>query len=172
MITKPLPGEASEYAQSYINQLTETDLFEAFRNIGTQTLSLIKSIPEERGNFRYAQGKWTVKEVFQHVMDTERIFAYRALCFSRQDATPLPSFDENLYAPNSNCATRTLAEIAKEYAVIRQSSELMYLAMTEEMLDFKGTASGVSHSARILGWFAVGHNLHHNRVLEERYLAG
>lgn len=170
MIAKPKPGEAATYPQSYIDLLAETDLRAALANSAAQTTQLINSIPAEKHNFQYAPGKWTIKEIIQHLIDTERIFAYRALRFSRKDATPLPSYEENHYAPNSNCNPRALADLANEYTLVRESSIVLYTYMTDEMLDFKGSASNIQYSARILGWVIAGHNLHHNRVLQERYL--
>jgi uncharacterized damage-inducible protein DinB len=170
MITKPSPGESSDYAQSYIDHLTEDDLLEALSNNLLQTVSLFESVAKEKHNFRYAPGKWTVKELLQHIIDTERIFSYRALRFSRRDNTPLPSYDENLYAPNANTSVRSLEKLLEEYRLVRESSILLFESMTPEMLDFKGTASSVMYSARILGWFMAGHNLHHNKVLKVKYL--
>lgn len=171
MISKPAPGEAAAYPQSYIDLLTETDLQDALRNSAEQTLELIRSTPEEKHNFQYAPGKWTVKEVIQHLIDTERVFAYRALRFSRKDATQLPGYEENDYAPNSNCNGRSLADLAMEYTIVREGSSILYTYMTNEMLDFKGSASNLMYSARILGWVIAGHNLHHNRIIKERYLS-
>ncbi len=170
MIAKPILTDAPKYFHYYINIVIEEDLMNAFIELENITTTLINSIQEEQANFRYAEGKWSVKEVLQHIIDSERIFTYRALRFSRRDATPLSGFDENHYAPNANTSERSIKNILAEYQTVRAASISLYKYMNNEMLDFKAVANGVENSARAMGWMIAGHNLHHLKVIKERYL--
>jgi hypothetical protein len=169
MIEKPAPSKIPDYYLYYINLVPETELIAALEASMEQTLSLFTAIPAEKAEYRYAPGKWTVKEVVAHINDAERVFAYRALRFSRGDATPLPGFDENLYAPNANTGRRPLAEIADEYRAVRTASAALFRHLNEEMLDLPGKASGYDLTPRAIGWMIAGHNLHHLGILRERY---
>jgi uncharacterized damage-inducible protein DinB len=170
MIAKPVLADAPKYFHHYINLVDENDLTTALLESQKTTAALINSIQEEKANFRYAESKWSIKEVLQHIIDSERIFAYRALRFSRRDATPLSGFDENHYVPNANTSDRTIKNILEEYQTVRAASVSLYQYMNDEMLDFKASANGVENTARAMGWMIVGHNLHHLNVIKERYL--
>jgi len=170
MIAKPILTDAPKYFHYYINIVIEADLMNAFIELENITTALINSIQEEQANFRYAEGKWSVKEVLQHIIDSERIFTYRALRFSRRDATPLSGFDENHYVPNANTSERSIENILAEYQTVRAASISLYKYMNNEMLDFKAVANGAENSARAMGWMIAGHNLHHLKVIKERYL--
>ena len=170
MISKPNLTDVPAYYRAYLDLIKENDLLPFLKNRTEETLKLIGSIPPEKTEYRYASGKWTVKEVFSHIIDTERILAYRALRFSRKDATELSGFDENAYAPNSNTGNRSLQEIASEYTAVRSASIFLFSYMTPEMLDFKGKANKASNTARGLGWMIAGHDVHHCGVIRERYL--
>ena len=117
-------------------------------------------------------GKWTIKEVLSHVIDTERIFTYRALTIARNDNTPLPGFDENAYIPFSNASGRSLMQLIHEYELVRRSSMALFESFTEEMLDRQGTANNMRLTPRILGWMLAGHDAHHADIVRNRYLAG
>jgi uncharacterized damage-inducible protein DinB len=170
MIAKPVLTDAPKYFHHYINLVSEEDLMAALSESAKVTTSIIQRVPEARADFRYAEGKWSIKEVLQHIIDSERIFAYRALRFSRRDATPLSGFDESHYVPNANTKERTIKNILEEYQTVRASSIALYQYMNDEMLDFKALANGVENSARSMGWMIAGHNLHHLNVIKERYL--
>lgn len=172
MISKPLAGQAAPYPQSYIDRMTDTDLFGALENTFHSTLKLYGSIPETMANFQYQEEKWSVKELLLHLCDTERIFSYRALRFSRKDATPLPGYDENDYAKNCRAGSRTLASLIEEFEWIRKNTQFQFRNLDPEQLDFVGPANGISYTPRILGWMIAGHNFHHNQILAERYLPG
>ncbi len=170
MIIKPSLKDAPEYYHYYFGLSTETDLMDALKNAMSDSLLLFSSVPKEKENYRYQPEKWTLKEVIGHIIDSERIFTYRALRFSRKDKTELLGFSENLFAPNSNAINRSIPEIAAEYKSVRLASIALFKYMNEEMLDFKGTANKVPLSSRCLGWMIAGHNVHHCKIIKERYL--
>ena len=167
---RPAPEEVATYYLPYITLAKGTSLVEALEHAGRETDALARRIPAEKGDHRYAEDKWTIKEVIQHVIDAERIFAYRALRFARNDATPLPGFDENEYTPAARAARRTLAELFDELATVRAATISLFASFDQEMLMRNGTANGKTMSVRGLGWTTAGHALHHLRVIEERYL--
>ena len=170
MIIKPNSEDVPAYYNHYIGLVPETNLLEALQNNMNDTLGFIACIPAEKENYRYADGKWTVKEVISHIIDTERIFAYRVLRFSRQDATELSGFDQNSFASNSNSDIRSLQQMTQEYKAVREASISMFEYLTPEMLDFKGKANNNSVNSRGIGWMIAGHNIHHCNVLREKYL--
>lgn len=166
----PNPNTLSEYYKGYIKYITEDDLLDAITQQKDNTYRFLKSIPTEKESYKYQKGKWMLKEVVGHLCDTERILAYRALRFSRTDSTPLHSFDENLYVPNSNHANISLKLISEEKKSISDSSIHLFKNMTEEMIDRSGTASNLSVSVRALVFFIVAHERHHLKVISENYL--
>lgn len=164
------PSEVPAFYHGYISAAQGRDPIDAMKAAQTRTSSLITRIPADRGDHHYAPGKWTIKEVLQHVIDSERVFSYRALRFARNDATELPGFDENHYAPNAEAGRRDLAAIAEEMNVTRASTLAMFQSFTPEMLLRSGKANGNSISVRALGWVIAGHAVHHMNVIEQRYL--
>ena len=157
------------FYQGYVRLVMELDLFESLEQSAAITQQLLKEIPESRGEYSYAHGKWTIKELLCHMIDAERIFAYRALRFARNDKTPLPGFEENDYAPEANAHNRTVASIAREMAHLRQTTIDMYKSFTPEMLQRSGTANNSAMSVLNLGFVIPGHETHHRNVLAERY---
>lgn len=170
MIGRPTPDESPAYYHRYFSLVNESELIDAMENSLKYSLSLFASIGKEKENFRYAADKWTVKEVLCHIVDCERVYAYRALRFSRKDSTPLPGFDENAYAPSANAAGRSLSQIVDEYTAVRHASMELFRYMTDQMLDFKGTANKTVVTPRAIGWMIPGHNNHHCNILRDRYL--
>jgi|SRR5579875_3035545 len=159
-----------EYYHQYIKLAMDDDLKTAFQKHQTGLVSLLQNIPEEKWNYRYAEGKWSVKEVVQHIIDGERIFAYRALVFARKDKTPLPSFDENNYANASKADERNSHDMIEELKTVQKSSAQLFNSFDEEQLDESGIASNKSNYVKGIGYILVGHALHHKKILEERYL--
>ena len=176
MTTTPLPrpaaGEYGEFYSNYIAQVPDGDLLKFFEMQLREVRALLSSIAEGRGGFRYAEGKWSIKEVIGHLSDAERIFAYRALCFARKETAPLPSFDENAYAAAGDFDRRTMASIIDELVHARNSSIALFRTFTAETGARIGTASGKQMSVRALGWVIAGHAAHHVKVLKERYGVG
>jgi uncharacterized damage-inducible protein DinB len=128
-----------------------------------------KNIPEEKAPYRYAEGKWSVKEMLQHIIDTERIFGYRALSIARKDTTPLPGFDENTYANASKAGERSLAGLIEELKAVRTSTDLLLKSFTEDDLQQTGITNGHPNTVNAIGYIIFGHILHHKKILEERY---
>ena len=142
----------------------------AFKNQTPVLTKFFESIPKEKQNYAYAEGKWTIKEVLQHLIDGERIFCYRALRFARKDATPLPGFDENLFAETAKADKRNWDDLIEEFKAVRRSSELLFGSFDEEQLDASGISNNHSNYVLGFGYITVGHTLHHMKVIKERYL--
>jgi uncharacterized damage-inducible protein DinB len=132
--------------------------------------SLLRNLPLEKHNFSYAEGKWTMKELIQHIIDTERIFSYRALCFARNDSTSLPGFDQDVFVENDTANDRSYYDLLDEMAVLRKSSVQLYKSFSDEALLRIGVASENKMSVRALGYLFSGHQIHHLNIVKERYL--
>lgn len=158
------------FYKNYVKQIDETDVIQALRLSGARTQILIHSIPDAKADFRYAEGKWSIRELICHMMDAERIFAYRALRFARHDKTPLPGWGENDYAPQANASARSLKKLGDEMNRLRSTTVDLFESFTEEMLKRKGTANNAEMSVLILGFVIAGHEAHHRKILAERYL--
>jgi uncharacterized damage-inducible protein DinB len=170
MKTTPDTATLPPYYTRYVDLVKNDDLLEVLRTSNDTTLALIAGIPEEKGTFAYASGKWTIKELLCHIMDAERIFAYRALRFARNDSTNLHGFEENDYAPQANAHGRTLKQLATELKNLRSTTIDLFASLTPEMLQRKGTANNTLVSVVNLGYIIAGHETHHRNVLNERYL--
>ena len=169
MISKPENLDAKLYYTQYIEPLLEVDLLSVLESAKQETIALMKSTTADRESYAYADGKWTVKQLFQHDIDVERILAFRALSIARKDPLKLPGFDENFYVENDFTENLTLQEICDDFETARNSTISLMKSFHKDALDYEGVASGLPITPRITGWFIVGHNLHHNRIFEERY---
>lgn len=169
-MSKPLTTDYPAYFGQYISQVNEDDLNEAFENQLPKLQELLQFINENKADFAYAPGKWTLKELLQHIIDAERIFNYRALAFARKETTSLPSFDENLYANNSNANARSWKDLSAELLNLRRSTEDLYKSFSDAMLEQKGIANNNSTSVLSLGFITIGHVTHHIKVVKEKYL--
>ena len=163
-------SEAPTYFHYYYGLIPSNDLLVALEEDLKATLDILNSIPSEKENFAYAPGKWTTKEVFKHIIECERIFAYRALRFSRFDNTPLPGFNENDYIDNSKHMNQSLAELIAEFELVRKSNIALFKYMLPEMLQFQAPANNTTYSTRAIGFMIVGHCIHHCNVVREKYL--
>ena len=170
MLSKQIYADAPAYCHSFFDLVQESDLLTALQSNKEQTIALLNAVPTNKENFAYADGKWTTKEVFRHIIDCERIYAYRAFRFSRFDATELASFDVSSYITNTHNLTIPLSMVLTEFVNLRNSTINLFETMTDEMLDFKGIANKVSFTPRGLGFMVVGHAMHHCNVVRERYL--
>jgi len=159
-----------EYYHKYINLAIENNIKTALEKHQSELISFLKEVPKKKWNYRYAEGKWSIKEVVQHMIDAERVFSYRALCFARKDHTPLPSFDENSFAANSQADNRSKKDLLKELKTVQLSSAQMFSSFDDEQLDQSGIASEKSTYVKGIAYIVVGHALHHKKILEERYL--
>ena len=167
---RPSLSEYNAYYQPYVSESPGEDVLAALAVQRDSTAALLAGIPEARAGFRYAPGKWSVKEVIGHLADSERVFSYRALRVARADTTPLPSFDENAWMPEAGFDRRTLPDIAAEFRAVRDSTLALFHGLHADAWPRVGTASGHPISARALAWIISGHEAHHLRVLAERYL--
>lgn len=163
-------NEYNPHYKHYILELGDVDLFEILNASFEEFLETVKDIPEEKLVFRYDEGKWTIKELLQHLIDTERIMSYRALRFSRNDATELQGFDENWYVDNSNGNARNFKDLLDEFTCTRRASISLFKSFTNEMLQLSGTANGSDMTVRALGFIISGHQVHHLKIIKERYL--
>jgi uncharacterized damage-inducible protein DinB len=176
MTTSPLPRPASDEYNSfyagYVAQVPDGEILKTLEAQLREVRSLLSTIAEGRGVHRYAEGKWSIKEVIGHMCDAERIFSYRALRFARADATDLASFDENAYVPAGKFDRRTMASLVDEVVQVRDATMSLVRTLDAEMGARRGRASGKEISVRALVWIIVGHMTHHVAVLRERYGVG
>jgi len=163
------PTEYHEYYKPYIDLVQEVNFLNTLKVNLEKTTAWLQQLTDEQWNYRYEAGKWSVKEVWLHLLDAERVFAYRALRIARGDQTPLAGFDQNVYVPNSKAANRSGASIIAEYRAVRTATITLFENLDEEMLNQVGTASDSPVSALALGYIITGHELHHSNILRERY---
>jgi len=165
------PDEYASFYANYIKQVSdEYSLVEELEISVHRFIKFVREIPMDKFDYRYADGKWTIKDIIQHIIDAERIFAYRALRFARNDTTALPSFDENTYVEEAQANKRSIQDLLTELLIVRQATLALFKTFSEEQLLKKGTASNNPMSVRALGFVIIGHQNHHQRVFLERYL--
>ena len=171
MKSNQLPiNEYSNFYQSYIQALEDVELIEELEICLHEFIKFVQNIPMDKFDYQYEVGKWTIKEIIQHLIDSERVFSYRALRISRNDKTPLPGFDENDYVENSNGKERSLQSLLTEMAVVRQSTLSLFKSFTQEQLTKIGVASNNEVSVRAIGFIIIGHQKHHQKIFSQRYL--
>lgn len=167
---RPASADFPPFYHRYVEEAGGADLLQALRISEERMRSALLHFRPDQEDHRYAPGKWSVKEVAQHVIDGERIFAYRALRFARNDNTALPGFEENDYVPASRCERRTIKDLLREYGAVREATTLLFESLPPEALDRSGMANERPITVRALGWVIAGHSNHHATVLAERYL--
>jgi len=171
MKSNQLPiNEYADFYKSYIQVLEDVELIEELEICLHEFIKFVQNIPMDKFDYRYEVGKWTIKEIIQHLIDSERVFSYRALRFSRNDKTPLPSFNENDYVDNSNGNDRNLQGLLTELAVVRQATLSLFNSFSQEQLTKIGIASNNEVSVRAIGFIIIGHQKHHQKIFTERYL--
>lgn len=168
---KPDPSEYNEYYEKYVSLVRDADLFATLEDQIRRTRDIFAGFPEERGIYAYSEGKWTLKEVISHLLDGERIFAYRLLRISRGDATPLEGFEQDGYIENSHANERTFNDLLCEFGEVRSANLRLMRSMHETDWQRSGSASGSPVSARALAFIMAGHVEHHLNIVRERYLA-
>ena len=161
---------AAEFFQRYINTSKEADVIRSISKNTRQVKKLLDKLPRKKIDFAYAEGKWTVKEMLQHIIDAERVFTYRAMTFSRKDGTALPGFDENNWASHAEASKRDWQDLLKEFKALRKATELLFESFSDDQLRATGTASGHPINVLALGFIISGHVEHHLRIIKERYL--
>ena len=167
---RPQPTEYAAYYEKYVSLVPGTDILGVLEAQGMLMAQLLGARSEREGNFRYASDKWTVKEVVGHITDTERIFAYRALRISRNDKTPIEGFEQDDYVKNGGFNDRTLVDLSGEFSQVRGASLALFLGLGGDAWQRRGVANKNEVSVRALAFIIAGHELHHRRILEEKYL--
>ena len=166
---RPAPSEYSDWYAGYVARVPEGDVIASLRDGQDRMKEALATLPESRGDHRYAEGKWTVRTLIGHMIDAERIFAYRALRIARGDTTPLPSFDENAFAVEARSDERRVAELVAELLSVRDSTTRLFASLPDEAWTRTGTASDAQVSVRALAYITAGHALHHLAILKDRY---
>lgn len=167
---RPDPSEYDPYFQRYIDLVPETDIVTALEAQAGETQQLIASLDDERAMHRYAPGKWTIKGVLGHVGDAEKMFGYRFLAIARGETNSLPSFDENVYATHADFESWPLRDLADSLALMRRANLLLMRNLSEDGWNRRGIANGKTATPRSIAFITLGHERHHLRVLNERYL--
>jgi len=165
-------NEFAHFYKPYIDAVAgnKKGIIENLKYTLTEVLNTLSKIPENKQEYRYAEGKWTIKELIQHLIDSERVFAYRALRFARNDATELAGFEQDDYVAVFDANTRDFDELLEDLELTRKSTILLYKSFGEKELMQIGTASGNDMSVRALGYVISGHLVHHFNIMKERYL--
>jgi len=167
---RPAAGEHAEYYARYVAGVPDGDILETLRDQLGATLALLQSVPADRETYRCADGKWSLREVVAHLVDTERVFAYRALAMSREDGVDLPGMDQDVWTPASRADERTLEDLGQEWAALRRSNIHMFAAMDDAQAARTGRASGNDFTVRSFPWIIAGHELWHRGIIEREYV--
>ncbi|MGH9874348.1 MAG: DinB family protein [Pyrinomonadaceae bacterium] len=171
IIAKPEAGEYAPYTMIYIGLLSDDGLIlKHLQDNLTITSNFLGSLPEEKLSYRYAEGKWTIKEILAHLIDDERIYSYRALRFARNDNTELPGFEQDDYAVESGANERSLEDLLQEFAAVRNATISLFDSFADHVLTRSGSASGNVMSVRAAAYHIAGHELRHMNIIKERYL--
>ena len=165
-----ISSEYNSHYQSYINLVGERSLLESLNIELDNIQSFFVKLPKEKLDYRYAPGKWTPKDILQHITDTERVFAYRAFYFSRCMTANLVGFDENMFAENAQAGKKTLSELLEEYVSVRNSTISLFKNFNNNQLISIGVANGNNLSVRAAGFIICGHGIHHCNIIKERYI--
>lgn len=162
--------EYHPYYQPYVDKAEGLGIMADLKEGLRQALAFIRAIPENKHNFRYADGKWSVKEVVQHLIDTERVFAYRALCIARHDKTNLPGFDQDDFVSHSRAANRNMTDLIAEYQAVRMATIALFESFEKDVLTAVGRANNSLLSVRAIAFIIAGHEKHHLQIIKVRYL--
>lgn len=171
-LTRPDPSEHADYYARYIALVPDGDVLETLRDQLGDTLALLQTVPDQRETYRYAEGKWSVREVVGHLVDTERVFAYRALAMARSEGVDLPGMDQEEWTKRSNAGARPLGDLAQEWAALRRANVHMFAAFDDSVGGRRGRASGYDFTVRSFPWIIAGHELWHRARLEQDYGMG
>jgi DinB superfamily len=166
----PEKNEYATYYEGYINNVQGSDPIRNLEDQFQEIQSLLQSLSEEDANYAYSKGKWTIKELLGHVIDTERIMSYRALCISRKEKQSLPGFEQDDYVKESNFKDRSITNLLEDYRAVRKSTISLFKNFNEDMYNQKGVANDKEVSVLALLYIIAGHELHHLKILKERYL--
>ncbi len=170
LTSRPAPTEYPPYFEGYVSLVPAGDVRETLRRQIDDTLAFLRGLDATRGDHRYAPDKWSVKQVVGHMIDSERVFAYRTLCFARGDQQSLPGFDQDEYMRHANFDAQTLNDLADELALVRQTTLQLFRGLDDAAWQRRGTANNNEASVRALAYVIAGHELHHVNVLRTKYL--
>jgi uncharacterized damage-inducible protein DinB len=170
-IPRPEPSEYVPFYETYISKVPKGNLLTVLDDQRRETQELLAGLSEAKALHRYAPGKWSIKEVVGHLMDSERVFCYRALGFGRADENPLPGFDEKAWVPAGRFDARSLEDLAAEFDAVRRATIALFSGLDSDALARRGTANNNPITVRALAWIIAGHERHHVAILRERYLA-
>ena len=159
-----------EFYNPYLEKVPDQDVIKALKSNMQACGEIYSNVDEEKSTYRYAEGKWSLRELLGHIIDAERVFSYRAMCFARADKTPLPGFDENDYASRSNAHLRSMKSLKEEFMTLRLSTIQLFSSFSDAQLSEVGTMSGNQASVHAIGRIIAGHCAHHLEVIQERYL--
>lgn len=169
--TRPRPGDYLDYYGKYVQLVREGDIVETVRAQLSETLQLFGEITEERAGHRYAEGKWSIRQVITHLCDVERVMSYRALTFARGDTTELPGFEENDWAEAAGSDERSLSSLIDELTAVRASTIALFDGFAADAWSRTGKANRAQVTVRALAWIIAGHELHHCNIIRDRYLS-
>ncbi|MCG8329603.1 MAG: DinB family protein [Chitinophagales bacterium] len=169
-IKRPKIGDYAPYYETYISKVEDGGIVSILEQSHSDTIHFLKGLSTETWQKRYAEGKWTVAELMMHVVDSERVFAYRALRIARGDSTPLPGFDQEVFVPNSNANNRSPESIIEEYDIVRTANLKLFQHFTDEMWQGRGIASDNEVTTLAVAFIIAGHETHHINIIKERYL--
>ena len=167
---RPSAGEYAAGYQKYFDLVPDGEFFSLFAENSTETVNHFERIPSEKLDFRYAEGKWTIKEILMHIIDTERVFSYRALVAARGDASQHYRMDEELYAKGVDVSGRTLPSLISEFKSVRASTEWLFANLTDAQSRLPCNVVPHPITARAIGYFLIGHSRHHLKIIDERYV--
>jgi uncharacterized damage-inducible protein DinB len=167
---RPEPNEYPSFYQSYVDNVRSSNIIKELTDQVLDIQAIISEIPEEKENYKYAEGKWTIKEIIGHIIDTERVLGYRAMRFARKDKTPLPGYDENFFVANANFQKQTLYSLGHEFAIVREANLALFKVWDEEALSQTGVANDLDVSVRAILFMIAGHATHHINVIKLKYL--
>jgi len=170
VITRPEPSEYAPYYEGYVRAVPRGDILDLLESGIGKTMALLGDLSEDKALFRYATGKWSIKEIAGHLCDTERVYAYRALRFARNDPTALPGFEQDDYVARGMFDARPLGGILGEFRAVRAASIALFRGMAPEMFARRGHANGLEFTVRAIPYILAGHELHHVGVIETNYL--
>ena len=163
-------GVYPPFFERYISLVKTDDWESVLSKQASEAQDFFSSIPEEKWSYKYEEDKWTIKEVLQHITDTERVFNFRALAFSRKDPNSFPSFNQDGYVINSNANQRSPKDLIEEFLAVRKCSQLLFKSLSDEQLNSVGTASNKEMSVKAIAYIIAGHFAHHVEILKEKYL--
>jgi uncharacterized damage-inducible protein DinB len=171
-LPRPTPSEHDPYYQRYVDLVPDGDILLTLRHQLANTLQLLEDLPEDRETFRYAEGKWSLREVLGHLIDVERLFEFRALAMARQDGVDLPGMDQDVWAAHGRANERRIPDLTEEWKTVRRGAIHLFATFDEAAGARTGRASGRSFTVRTFPWLIAGHELWHRKIIEERYLEG